>query len=164
MRVKNALAERPEDEEFASRLQSYEQWLLKLGEGTLPTKRGSLIEIPSSMCMKSKDAVVSRVFDHFEENAGNSTYYQSRAIIAATNEIVNEINEQLTKRLPGEARVFHSIDTVGDDDNPTSFPTEFLNSLHLSGMADHELLLKENSVVILLRNMDISGKTIHYML
>jgi len=164
MRVKNALAERPEDEEFASRLQSYEQWLLKLGEGTLPTKCGSLIEIPSSMCMKSKDDVVSRVFDHFEENAGKSTYYQSRAIIAATNEIVNEINEQLTNRLPGEARVFHSIDTVGDDDNPTSFPTEFLNSLHLSGMADHELVLKENSVVILLRNMDISGKTIHCML
>ena len=44
---------------------------------------------------------------------------------------------------------------MGDDDDARAFPTEFLNSLHLSGMADHELRLKVNSVVILLRNIDL---------
>ena len=74
-----------------------------------------------------------------------------------TNEIVNEVNKELTDRLPGELKTYHSIDTVGDDDNPKAFPSEFLNSLQLSGMADHILYLKENSVVILLRNIDINA-------
>ncbi|KAL7554981.1 hypothetical protein ACHAWF_018564 [Thalassiosira exigua] len=45
----------------------------------------------------------------------------------------------------------HSVD---DDDDKTMFPTEFLNSLALSGLADHELDLKVNAPVVLLRNMD----------
>ena len=109
------------------------------------------------MCKDTKEDVIDAVFDDFEANIGNPQYYQSRAIVAATNEIVNEINNNMTERLPGELTTFHSIDTVGDDDNPTSFPSEFLNKLQLSGMAEHELFLKENSVVILLRNMDINA-------
>ncbi|EJK70538.1 hypothetical protein THAOC_08090 [Thalassiosira oceanica] len=42
-------------------------------------------------------------------------------------------------------------------DSQTSFPTEFLNSLSLSGLPEHELHLRVDSVVILLRNMDIKG-------
>ena len=44
--------------------------------------------------------------------------------------------------------IFHRIDTVGDIDNATMFPTEFLNSQHLSGLPEHKLKLKNNSVVI----------------
>ena len=50
---------------------------------------------------------------------------------------------------------FHSIDTVGDIDNATMFPTEFLNSLNLSGLPEHKLKLKINTMVILVWNMDI---------
>eukprot|EP00984_Skeletonema_dohrnii_P018289 scaffold8514_cov74-Skeletonema_dohrnii-CCMP3373.AAC.1 len=155
MRVKNALASKPDDSEFKAQLLEYEDWLLKLGEGALPNQCQNIVEIPPAMCRNSKDDVVDSVFDNFESNVGCSAYYQSRAIVTATNEIVNEINDELTDRLPGELQKYHSIDTVGDDDNPKAFPSEFLNSLQLSGMADHKLHLKENSVVILLRNIDI---------
>ena len=50
---------------------------------------------------------------------------------------------------------FHSIDSVGDIDNATMFPTEDLNSLNLSGLPEHTPKLKINTVVILLWNMDI---------
>ena len=50
---------------------------------------------------------------------------------------------------------FHYIDTVGDIDNDTMFPTEFLNSLNLSGLPEHKFKLKIDTVVILLWNMDI---------
>ena len=50
---------------------------------------------------------------------------------------------------------FHSIDTVGDIDNATMFPTEFLHSLNLSGLPEHKLKLKINTVVILVWKMDI---------
>ena len=78
-------------------------------------------------------------------------------LLATTNQIVNEVNNELVDKIPGDMHTFHSIDTVGDLDTSTMFPTEFLNSLSLSGLPEHELKLKENTVVILLRNMDINA-------
>ena len=63
----------------------------------------------------------------------------------------------MVRRIPGELHTLTSVDTVGDMDDQTAFPTKFLNTLCLSGMPEHELLLKINSIVILLRNMDIKG-------
>ena len=65
------------------------------------------------------------------------------------------MNDDMVERIPGDLHTFHSIDTVTDVDNCTMFPTEFLNSLNLSGLPEHTLKLKENTVVILLRNMGI---------
>ena len=155
--------QRPNDEEFERQLRSHEQWLLNLGEGKLPTSGHNIVEIPQHMCMDSKDDVISHVFDDFENNIGVPEYFQSRAIVAATNEIVNDVNDILTDLLPGEVKTFKSIDTVGDDDNPTSFPSEFLNRLQLSGMPDHEIKLKVESIVILLRNMDLSAGHCRYI-
>jgi len=157
MRVKNALEQHPNDDDFEEQLRWYEKWLLDLGEGKLPTLGHNIVQIPRSMCVDSKEDVINQVFDNFENNIGDPEYFQSRAIVAATNEVVNEVNDMLTELLPGEVKTFKSIDTVGDDDNPTSFPSEYLNSLHISGMPDHEIHLKLDSIVILLRNMDIDA-------
>ena len=51
-----------------------------------------------------------------------------------------------------------SVDTVGDTDNPTMFPPEFLNKQNPSGLPQHKLMLKKNTVVILLRNMDLPDR------
>ena len=61
----------------------------------------------------------------------------------------------MVERIPGDLHTFHSIDTGGDIDNSTMFPTEFLNSQYLSALPDHTLKLKLNTVVILLQDMDI---------
>jgi hypothetical protein len=160
MRVKNEMAKQPDNESFHQQLTEYEQWLLRLGEGRLPSEGkvddSNVIEIPSEMCLESKDDVVETVFDDFEDNIGNADYFKSRVLLAATNEIVNEVNNELVERIPGDVRTFRSIDTV-DDTDTTMFPTEFLNSLSLSGLPEHELKLKVNAVVILLRNMDIDA-------
>ena len=161
MRVKNEMAKHPDDSELKGKLQDYEQWLLKLGEGRLPSEGkiddSNIIEVPSEMCLDSKDEVVDAVFDDFEANIGDADYFKSRILLAATNEIVNEINDEMVERIPGDLHTFRSIDSVGDLDSQTMFPTEFLNSLSLSGLAEHELKLKVNTVVILMRNMDIKA-------
>ena len=59
--------------------------------------------------------------------------------------------------MKGVEHILTSVDTVGDLDSQTMFPTEYLNSLNLSGLPKHELKLKKNTVVILLRNMDIKA-------
>ena len=88
---------------------------------------------------------------------GNEDYFKSRMILAATNEIVNDVNNDVVRELPGELHSLRSVDSVGDSDDKTAFPTEWLNMLSPSGLPEHELLLKEEEIVILRRNMDIRG-------
>ena len=118
---------------------------------------GNIVEIPTDMCHDSKDEVIDEVFDEFKSNIGNPDYFKSRFLLAATNEIVDEVNDEMVEKLPGDLHTFHSIDTVADVDNQTMFPTEWLNTLRPSGLVESELKLKVNTVVILMRNMDIKA-------
>ena len=161
MRVKKEMDKSPSDKALHEELKNHEQFLLDLGEGKLPanvTVDGyNLIEIPSSMCQPSKEEVIQKVFDDFKSHIADAEYFQGRVLLATTNKIVDEVNDEMVERIPGDLHTFHSIDTVEDVDNSTMFPTEFLDSLNLSGLPEHTLKLKVNTVVILLWNMDISA-------
>ena len=58
---------------------------------------------------------------------------------------------------PGVVHKYLSVDSV-EDDQATLYPTEFLNSLSLSlslsGLPSHQLRLKVNSPIMLMRNLD----------
>ena len=161
MRVKKEMDKSPNDKALHEELKNHEQFLLDLGEGKLPANTTvdgyNLIEIPSSMCQPSKDRVIQKVFDEFKSHIGDAEYFQGRVLLATTNKIVDEVNDEIVERIAGDLHTFHSIDTVEDVDNSTMFPTEFLNSLNLSGLLEHTLKVKVNTVVILLWNMDISS-------
>ena len=92
-----------------------------------------------------------------EANIRNSEYFQSTVLLAARNQIINEVNNEMVDRMPGDLHCFTSVDTVDDLDDATMFPTEYLNTLSLTGLTEHELNLKIDTVVVLLRNMDIKG-------
>ena len=134
MWVKKEMEKFPHDRVLHEELQSHEQFLLDLGEGKLPahaTVDGyNLIEIPSSMCQTSKEEVIEKAFDDFQSHIGDIEYFQGRVLLATTNKIVDEVNEEMVERIPGDLHTFHSIDKVTDIDNSTMFPTEFLNSLN----------------------------------
>lgn len=55
--------------------------------------------------------------------------------------------------IPGEEKIYTSIDTITDENQNVNFPTEFLNSLNVPGMPLYCLKLKVASPVILLRNL-----------
>ena len=101
------------------------------------------------MRQPSKDEVIEKVFNDFQSHIGNPEYFQGRILLATTNKIVDEVNDEMVERIPGDLHTFHNIDTVTDVDSCTMFPTEFLNSLNLSGLPEHTLKLKKNTVVIL---------------
>ena len=109
------------------------------------------------MCRDSKEEVIQTVYDDFKRNIGDNDYFKSRIVLAATNEIVDEVNDEMVDAMDGDGHVFTSVDTVGDYDTQTMFPTKYLNSLSLSGLPTHELTLKKDAIVILLRNMDIKA-------
>jgi len=49
---------------------------------------------------------------------------------------------------------FFSADSAEDMEVANTYPSEFLNTLEVSGMPSHKLLLKIGAPVILLRNLD----------
>ena len=161
MRVQNEKNKYPNDLEFHTELENHEKWLLKLGENRLPTygsvDDSNIIEVPQDMYRDSKEKVIQAVYDDFKRYIGDKEYFKSRIVLAATNEIVDEVNDKMVDKMDGDGHVFTSVDTVGDYDTQTMFPTEYLNSLNLSGLPKHELTLKKNAIVILLQNMDIKA-------
>lgn len=55
----------------------------------------NIIEIPTEMCVDTKEERVDSVFNDFERNIGNAEYFQSRVILAAKNEILNQVNDSM---------------------------------------------------------------------
>jgi ATP-dependent DNA helicase PIF1 len=54
---------------------------------------------------------------------------------------------------PTQRRMYHNVDSVVQGEQRGVYPTEFLNSLSMSGVPPHTLTLQEGCPVILLRNM-----------
>ncbi|GFV40715.1 ATP-dependent DNA helicase [Trichonephila clavipes] len=104
--------------------------------------------------MRDKNELIQSIFPDIQNNYLNHEWLSQRAILAAKNVDVDEINFQIQQLLPGDLMSFKSIDTVVDENESVNFPIEFLNSLDIPGMPPHNLRLKIGSPIILLRNLN----------
>jgi len=102
---------------------------------------------------ESVNKLIQEVFPSLEKNARSSAYMSKRAILSTTNEHVDQLNASMIDKYPGEEKVYHSFDSV-DDDSRNNYPIDFLNSITPNGLPPHELKIKTNCPVILLRNLD----------
>ena len=82
------------------------------------------------------------------------TWLSERCILAPLNESTRAINTALVAQLPGECVEYRSLDSVLDESQSVNFPTEFLNSLEISGFPSHLLSLKLAAPIIILRSLD----------
>ncbi|XP_076946793.1 uncharacterized protein LOC143618469, partial [Bidens hawaiensis] len=93
-------------------------------------------------------------------NYENQHYFQDRVILAPTNEIIDEINDSLLKFFPGDEVEYLSSDTIcsteyiNDTVDAALYSPELLNSLRISGLPNHKLVLKVGVPVMLLRNLN----------
>lgn len=126
--------------------------LLQLGSGEFQRE----IDLPAEMRVDSEREVVDHVWNGIEEE-GNYTsrdWLSGRAVLAVKNTDVEKINNLVMEKLPGQSVVLKSADSVGPNDNAAIYPTEFLNTINLSGLPPHELILKKHAPIMLLRNLD----------
>src|SRR5205814_2422887 len=79
-----------------------------------------------------------------------------RAILAARNDTVDKLNEQLLASMNGEVFTSYSADKAVDEGDAETYATEYLNTVNLSNLPPHELKLKIGAAVILLRNLSPS--------
>uniref|UniRef100_A0A0L8H9M0 DNA helicase Pif1-like 2B domain-containing protein n=1 Tax=Octopus bimaculoides TaxID=37653 RepID=A0A0L8H9M0_OCTBM len=73
--------------------------------------------------------------------------------ILPVNEEVDNLNNHIIQKFPGETYTLRSIDSVAEDQQPAPYPPEFLNSLNISGMPPHIIKLKMGVPIMLLRNL-----------
>ncbi|KAF2903154.1 hypothetical protein ILUMI_03031 [Ignelater luminosus] len=92
--------------------------------------------------------------DFIKMKIPNEEDMYERAILAATNKDVNDLNIKIQSQINGQIHSFKSIDSIIDPNEVVNYPTEFLNSLDLPGLPPHYLQLKVGLVIIMLRNLN----------
>src|SRR6185503_16563395 len=106
-------------------------------------------------------ALVDTTFPDFKSNYTNIEYLKSRAILATTNEIVDEINDYMLNLVPSTEKEYYSADSISKctdtcNDANILYPIEYLNSLNANNFPAHKLKLKIGVPIMLLRNLNQS--------
>ncbi|XP_010687343.1 uncharacterized protein LOC104901452 [Beta vulgaris subsp. vulgaris] len=128
------------------------------GNGELQTEENGFVLLPSEIVRNPGEnedpinEITSVAFPKLDMNIFTTDIFITRAILTPMNDDVDSINTVLIEKFPGQAVIYKSFDTILDD-NCVVYPTEFINKLCSGGMSPHELVLKENCPVILLRNI-----------
>ena len=134
--------------------QTFAEQLLDLGNGTMATDGPEhFITLPTNFCVftaTTSEWLICKVFPDIAQNHKQVEWLSERAILAARNSNVDAMNLEVLAEIPGEAKVFKSIDTVVNEVEAVNYLTKFLNSLDLPGMPPHVLTLK----VGLFRNLN----------
>ncbi|KAK1435160.1 hypothetical protein QVD17_00920 [Tagetes erecta] len=147
----------------------FSKWLLSIGDGQLGISDHNdphnvkLIEIPDTFLIpNSRNSVATLIdFIYDTETLHNPTAetLSKKAIVCPKNNTTDEINNVVLQRMPGEVKTYLSTDTViPNSDNSENidllYPTEYLNMLDFSGLPPHKLVLKLNTPIMLLRNIN----------
>ncbi|CAG8664796.1 12324_t:CDS:2 [Cetraspora pellucida] len=126
---------------------TFVEYLLRIGNGTEPTIDNDLIRLPDEMTVRpqnqedSIDPLINIIYSNLTENFLNTTFITERAILTSLNSDVDEINEKIMAKYPGEQHTYYSFDSVPEN-NLNLFPIEYLNSLISQGLSSHEFILK----------------------
>lgn len=137
--------------------QAFAQQIMDIGNGRITTHPATNeMSFPMNFCQMqpSIEDVVKKVFPNISRNYRNYDWLPERAILAAKNDDVNKLNDQIQLQIPGETTKYKSIDSVVDEDQVVNYPIEFLNSLEPSGIPPHIPFLKVGSLIMMLRSIN----------
>ncbi|XP_047252267.1 ATP-dependent DNA helicase PIF1-like [Capsicum annuum] len=89
---------------------SFSKLLLRIGNGEEPIIRDDLVLLPKQLVIEIKsdgtgtDALLEKIFPELDKNIDSAKFMTERAILANRNEFVDQLNEMLISRFPGERR------------------------------------------------------------
>ncbi|CAL1396943.1 unnamed protein product [Linum trigynum] len=150
-------------------LYGHGEWVLALGDGRLKATSFredapmDWIQIPQLFLIDPGndpvESIADDIYDSFPHNHRHPSYLTTRAIVTPTNATFSTINNYMLQRVPGNSTTYYSSDslllsTETADSFDESYPTKFLNTLTFNGVPDHELTIKVNTPVMLLRNLN----------
>ena len=146
--------------EMNDRVEQWKHQLLEIGNGTYPQDDNGDISLPESMCVTTEfddessmqESAINEIYGDIIVYHNDMDWMCSRAILRPHMKSVNEINKRVTQLMPTEEIISYSSDRVTTDEED-DIPTEFLNTLDISGLPKHELILKRGMPVLLMRNL-----------
>jgi hypothetical protein len=95
----------PEAAEFAEILED-------IGNGELGRDTQGIVGFPPEICVKDKKELIESTYPNLAQHYQNSDYLQERAILAPTNDDVENISKIILEDMPGEGKVFRSFNKV----------------------------------------------------
>lgn len=121
------------------------------------------IEIPRSLLIPPSenglDSLINFVYgDIFQTNVSTSML-SGRAIVCPKNETIQHINDIVMRKIPGVSKIYESADSIEFNGKQTTefntfYPLEYLNGLTFPSIPAHSLLLKINTPIMLIRNIN----------
>jgi hypothetical protein len=149
----------------------FANWVLHVGEARIPASartneiEKTWIPIPEHLVLTPSGpkipAIASAIYDDFHLFYRDISYLAQRCIVCPLNAVVDEVNDLMTKKVPGCVREYLSSDSIANaTEQPSDFsmlyPPEFLNSISINNFSQHKLQLKVGMPVVLLRNLNQS--------
>ncbi|XP_027102740.2 uncharacterized protein [Coffea arabica] len=137
----------------------FSEFLLRVGEGHELVDFNGEITLPKDLVIpyydkeESLNRLLQSVFLDLALYSLDPYRMINRCILTPKNSSVDELNDILIKRFPGELHTFISSDKTVDQRHQGDYE-DFLNSQNPKGLPPHRLMLKENYPIILIRNLN----------
>jgi hypothetical protein len=93
-------------------IKEFSDWILKVGDGKIdePNDGFAEIPIPADLLISNFDdpidAIVNSTYPNLVDNFQDDVYLRSRAILASTIQVVNEINDYVLNLIPGTSTLY----------------------------------------------------------
>ena len=140
---------------------------MKIGDGEVDDNEGeALIEMPFDLTIPHHthliNDIVNATYPKLQTKYIDAKYLEDRAILAPTNDVVQEINDYVIDLINVDEEIYLSVDSIckaasNIPDQDIMYPIEFLNSLKFSGIPNHKLRLKVGIPIMLLCNLNQSA-------
>ncbi|XP_027127758.1 uncharacterized protein [Coffea arabica] len=137
----------------------FSQFLLRIGEGREPVDANGEIALSPDIVIpyyykdQSLNRLVESVFPDLQLYSKDPYRMINRCILDPKNSSVDELNELLINKFPGNVQIYISSDRTVEQRHQGDYE-DFLNSQNPKGLPPHKLLLKENCPIMLLRNLN----------
>jgi ATP-dependent DNA helicase PIF1 len=146
----------------------FAKWILDIGDGKIGDYLDGEcnIEIPSDLLVPNISNpigdIVDSIYPELLKNLFVPNFFEDRAILCPTLEIVERVNDYVLALIPSDSKEYLSADSVSkcDQDDVIDhrwITTEFLNDIKCSGLPNHRLTFKIGVPIMLLRNVDVSS-------
>ncbi|KAK9053885.1 hypothetical protein SSX86_024960 [Deinandra increscens subsp. villosa] len=152
--------------------QAFCDWILSIGDGLAggssagTTSCSKIVDIPDRFLLTPPNNTLLDLIkfiydDDFLRNPDVASV-SDRRIVCPKNKTADAINNMVLDLFPGGCVTYRSTDSMiphsqSSVNSDLIYPSEYLNLLNFPGIPPHELILKENSPIMLLHNINQSS-------
>jgi hypothetical protein len=136
----------------------FAQWLIEVGEGKHLDEAGMLTLPPSMKCGDDLESLMKAIYPEIDPQRAvpGGDYFLQRAILSTLNSDVDELNQKMLGKFPGQAKTYMSADKVAGEEQAQglqAYPTEYLHSINPTGFPSSRVTVKVGVPLMILRNL-----------